>query len=324
MIIPIFIPHEGCPNDCAFCNQRTISGKTATPDVENVVKTIEEHLFTMDGKADQIAFFGGSFTGIDTERQDEYLSVAYKYIKSGNIKSIRLSTRPDYITNETVKRLKSYGVSNIELGAQSMDEDVLRLSNRGHSVKDVEIASEIINTQGITLGLQMMTGLPGDSEKKCLYTAKRFKELGAKETRIYPTVVLKGTLLAKMFENDEYVPHSVEDAVSISAKLYRFFNENGIEILRMGLPDSVELKENYVAGAYHPSLGEMIVSRDIRNRIEEVSLNGEKIEILANRRYLSKIIGNKKCNIEYFKNKGIDIVLTEDNSVNDFKIKVKS
>ena len=184
MIIPIFIPHEGCPNDCAFCNQRTISGKNCAPKAEETVKIIEEHLGTMGNKAAQIAFFGGSFTGIDEGKQNEYLSVAEKYIKSGQIESIRLSTRPDYITAETVKRLASYGVRNIELGAQSMDEEVLRLSKRGHTVQAVETASEIITSEGISLGLQMMTGLPGDSEEKCLNTAKRFKELGAEETRI--------------------------------------------------------------------------------------------------------------------------------------------
>lgn len=323
MIIPIFIPHEGCPNDCAFCNQRTISGKNRAPGTEETINIIESHLETMGDKATQIAFFGGSFTGIDTRKQNEYLSIAQKYIVSGRIESIRLSTRPDYITTETVKRLASFGVRNIELGAQSMDDEVLYFSKRGHNAKAVEDASEIILYEGITLGLQMMTGLPGDSEEKCLYTAKRFKELGAKETRIYPTVILKGTLLSQMYEDGKYIPHSTEDAVNTGAKLYRYFTENGIEILRIGLPDSLELKENYIAGAYHPSLGEMIISRDIRNRIEEISYNSKTVDIRANRSYISKIIGNRKCNMEYFKSKGTDIRLTEDNRVETFKITAK-
>ena len=320
MIIPIFIPHEGCPNDCAFCNQRTISGKNAAPSREETIKIIEEHLETMDGKATQIAFFGGSFTGINEEKQNEYLSVAYEYIKKGKTDSIRLSTRPDYINEDIVKRLESYGVRNIELGAQSMDEEVLLLSKRGHTAKAVETASEIILTKGITLGLQMMTGLPGDSEKKSLYTAKRFKELGASETRIYPTVVLKNTILAQMYESGDYVAQSVEEAVSISAKLYRYFTENGIEILRMGLPDSVELKENYIAGAYHPSLGEMIISRDIRNIIENVAKNRGNVIVRVNKRFMSKVVGNKKCNLEYFRDKGMNVAITADDSVRDFKV----
>ncbi len=323
MIIPVFIPHEGCPNDCTFCNQRTISGNTAAPTEKETVKTIEEHLETMGENANQIAFFGGSFTGISKEKQNSYLEIAHNYIKSGDVESIRLSTRPDYIDEETVKRLYSYGVANIELGAQSMDEDVLRLSRRGHSAKDVENAAEIINKSGITLGLQMMTGLPGDTEEKCLYTARRFFELGAKEIRIYPTVVLKGTHLANMYENGMYSAQTVEEAVNIGAKLYRYFNEKDIKILRIGLADSVRLKDEFIAGAYHPSMGELVISRDIRNKIEEASVGAEFVEVSVNKSFLSKIIGNKKCNVNYFKEKKIDIRIIEDASVNDFKITAK-
>lgn len=321
IIIPIFIPHEGCPNDCAFCNQRTISGNNAAPSINDARLTIEKHLGTMDGRATQIAFFGGSFTGIEEKKQNEYLSLANEYIKKGEIESIRLSTRPDYIDKETVKRLISYGVKNIELGAQSMDEDVLKASKRGHSAKDVENAAEIINSCGAVLGLQMMTGLPKDCKEKCLYTAKRFKELGAKETRIYPTVVLKGTYLAHMEKTGEYTPQSVEEAVDICALLYRFFTDEGIKILRIGLPDSASLKENYISGAYHPSLGEMIISRDIRNRIEK-QLQGEKsATILVNPRFMSKVKGNRQCNMQYFKEKGIKIDVLCDDTQNDFTVK---
>jgi len=318
MIIPIFVPHEGCPNNCAFCNQRTISGKEKAPGINEARNTIEEYL--ADGKkAEQIAFFGGSFTGIEVNKQNEYLSLAQEYIEKGLVKSIRLSTRPDYIDKETVKRLISFGVKNIELGAQSMDEEVLLLVKRGHSARDVEIAAEVISANGAVLGLQMMTGLPYDTPGKCLYTAKRFHELGAKETRIYPTVVLRGTYLERMLENGEYIPQSIEEAVDISAKLYRFFLDSGMRVLRIGLPDSKELKENYIAGAYHPSLGEMVISRDIRNRIEENVKNND-VKILVNPRFLSKLNGNKRCNIEYFTKKGIKITVEKDSAVEDFII----
>ena len=319
MIIPIFVPHSGCPNDCAFCNQRTISGKTAPPSLEETEKIIEKHLLSMGGKAGQIAFFGGSFTGIREDIQNEYLSLAQKYIKNGLVKSIRLSTRPDYIKKDTVKRLMSYGVTNIELGAQSMDDEVLYLSKRGHKASDVENASEIILESGCTLGLQMMTGLLGDSREKCIYTAKRFKELGAKETRIYPTVVLRGTYLEKLYNEGKYIAQTVEEAVDICAELYSFFCENSIKILRIGLADSAELKENYVAGAYHPSIGELVVSRDVRNKIEK-SAAGKTVKVIANPRYISKIIGNRKCNILYFKEKGITLSVTEDTNIKDFKV----
>ncbi len=319
MIIPIFVPHEGCPNDCAFCNQRTISGKSMAPTIDEARLTIEEYL--SGGKAaEQIAFFGGSFTGIDVKKQNEYLSLAEEYIKKGLVKSIRLSTRPDYIDKETVKRLISYGVKNIELGAQSMDDEVLLLSKRGHSAKDVERAAKIINESDAVLGLQMMTGLPSDSPEKCLYTAKQFKELGAKETRIYPTVVLSGTYLEKMLEKGEYTPQSVEDAVEISAKLYRFFTQNGISVLRIGLPDGEDLRKNYIAGAYHPSLGEMVISRDIRNRIEEEAHYG-KVDVLVNPRFLSKVNGNRKCNIKFFEEKGIKINIIPDAEIKEYKLR---
>lgn len=319
MIIPIFVPHEGCPNDCAFCNQRTISGKSIAPTTGEARRTIEEYL--SGGKtAEQIAFFGGSFTGIDVKKQNEYLSLAEEYIKKGLVKSIRLSTRPDYIDGDTVQRLISYGVKNIELGAQSMDEEVLRLAKRGHSSHDVVRAAEIIKESGVILGLQMMTGLPGDTPQKCLYTAKRFKELGAKETRIYPTVVLKGTYLEKMLEKGEYTPQSVEDAVEISAKIYRFFKQNDISVLRIGLPDGEDLRKNYVAGAYHPSLGEMVISRDLRNHIEEEAHYG-KVDVLVNPRFLSKVNGNRKCNIKYFKEKGIKINIILDSQIKEYKLR---
>ena len=318
MIIPIFVPHEGCPNDCAFCNQHTISGKSEAPDIKEARNIIEKYLESKDGKAEQIAFFGGSFTGIDIKKQNEYLALALEYIKKGSVESIRLSTRPDYIDRETVERLLSYGVKNIELGAQSMDDMVLLHSKRGHSSLDVEKAAQIITQSSAVLGLQMMTGLPFDSDEKCLYTARRFYELGAKETRIYPTVVLSGTLLAKMLESGEYKPQEVEEAVSISAKLYRYFKEKNIEILRIGLPDSEDLKENYIAGAYHPSLGEMVISRDIRNRLEKEI--GKSTDVYVNPRFISKFNGNKKCNIEYFKEKGIIINVIPDKNTDEYKI----
>ena len=320
MIIPIFIPHEGCPNDCAFCNQRTISGKEAAPCREEVREIIRTHLAQNGGKAQQIAFFGGSFTGIEKTQRKMYLETAYEYIERGNVESIRLSTRPDYIDDEIIEELLHYKVQNVELGAQSMDEEVLHMAKRGHSARDVERAAQIITKSGITLGLQMMTGLPCDSHEKCLYTAKRFKELGARETRIYPTVVLRGTRLAKMYESGAYCAQSVEDAVTISAKLYRFFNDNAIKILRIGLPDSSELRENFVAGAYHPSLGEMVISRDIRNMIEEYAYGKDAVNLRVNPRFISKLNGNKRCNIRYFEEKGITLNVTVDDSVSTMEV----
>lgn len=313
MIIPIFVPHKGCPNDCAFCNQHTISGKEEAPTIAEARNTINEYLKTAKNTNNQIAFFGGSFTGIDVSEQNEYLKLANEFINQGYVQSIRISTRPDYIDENTVKRLINYGVKNIELGAQSMDKEVLLRSNRGHSVESVERASDIILKCGAILGLQMMTGLPEDSKEKNMKTAEKFLELGAKETRIYPCVVLKGTMLEKMYREGQYKPQSVEEAVEIGAKLKLFFDKNHISVLRIGLPESKSLKENYVAGAYHPALGELIFSRIIRNEIESNIKNDTKfIEIKANPGLISKIVGNKKCNINYFKEKEIGIKIIKD------------
>ena len=181
-------------------------------------------------------------------------------------------------------------------------------------------ASAIILKGGATLGLQMMTGLPCDNMEKCLYTARRFIELGAKESRIYPTVVLRGTKLAKMYECGEYMPQGVEKAVDISARVYRLFKENEITVLRIGLPDSSELKENYIAGAYHPALGELVISRDIRNQIEESLCGKKEAQIRVNPKFISKVNGNRRSNIEYFKSKGIKITIVEDSSVEEIEL----
>ena len=202
--IPIFIPHVGCKNECAFCNQRTITGNIAPPSVEDAESIIRENLSTLKGEGHTIAFFGGSFTGIEREKMTRYLSMAEKYVQKGLVKGIRLSTRPDYISEEILDILQKYTVTNIELGAQSLDDEVLKAVKRGHTAQDVEAASRLIKERGITLGLQMMIGLPYDNSEKSIATAKRFVELGCSETRIYPTVIIKDTLLCEMFEKGEY------------------------------------------------------------------------------------------------------------------------
>ena len=318
MIIPIFVPHEGCPNDCAFCNQRAISSKSFAPSVKEVHSTVEEYLESSGGKAAQIAFFGGSFTGIPVEKQNEYLEAAKKYVENGSVVSIRISTRPDYIDDDTVKRLISYGVKNIELGAQSMDENVLLASKRGHSASDVCRAAEIILKNNAVLGLQMMTGLPESSIEKSIKTAKEFIRLGAKETRIYPTIVLKGTLLEKMYNEGKYTPQSVDDAALECAHLVRLFTENGVTVLRIGLSDSVSLYKNHVAGPYHPSFGELVSSLVIRQNIENEIGENKSITIRANPRFISKIIGNKGCNRAYFENKGIRLSVVSDENIPSF------
>ena len=310
------MPHEGCKNSCAFCDQRTISGSAAVPTVGEAREIIENHLATMNGFAEQIAFFGGSFTGISKEKQNEYLALAEEYIKKRCVRSIRLSTRPDYIDSETVKRLLSYGVKNIELGAQSMDNCVLKAANRGHSAEDVERASEIILNGGAVLGLQMMTGLFRSTPDKDFETGVKIAELSPATVRIYPTVVLDGTHLASLYKSGEYVPYELDATVELCSRLYSLFTENGIRIIRMGLQstDIICEKGNILGGAYHSSFGELVLSRLWRNKIEEYvcgHIGEKKLTMKVPARYVSQAVGNKRENIKYIKEKyGTDIKIT--------------
>ena len=309
--IPIFIPHAGCKNECAFCNQKSITGQKLPPSFDETEHWIEESIKTLSGNEHTIAFFGGSFTGIGKDLMEGYLSIAQKYVDKGYVKGIRLSTRPDYITDEILYILSQYSVTNIELGAQSLDDNVLLMSKRGHTKEDVCTAARLINNREITLGLQMMVGLPGDSREKCVATAEEFVRLNAKETRIYPTVIIKNTLLEKMYEAGEYVPMSFDEAIDISAEVYDIFTKNGVKVLKIGLHASDELKKNAVGGFYHDALGEMVYSRAIRRSVEK-----EKNALITyNKRFLSKVLGHKKENLDYFDKKGISCTLKEDNSI---------
>ncbi|MBQ7876350.1 MAG: radical SAM protein [Clostridia bacterium] len=309
--IPIFIPHVGCKNDCAFCNQKSITGKVVAPSFEETEKIIEENLSTLEGNDNKIAFFGGSFTGIGEDLMEGYLRVAHKYVAKGLISGIRLSTRPDYIDEKILDTLEKYSVTNIELGAQSLDDEVLCAARRGHSAEDVEKAARMIKKRNIKLGLQMMIGLPSDTYEKSLNTAKRFVELGADEVRIYPTVIIKDTHLEKMYNDKEYIPMSFDEAIDTAADCYSIFFENNVKILRIGLQNSEGLKESVVGGFYHDALGEIVYSRVIRHKVAAVGC----AHIEYNKRFLSKVLGQKKENLAYFEKAGITYTLTENNSL---------
>lgn len=307
--IPIFIPHVGCRNDCVFCNQKSITGQLTAPTEKATDDIIKANLETLAGNDHTIAFFGGSFTGIGEAEMIKYLEVAHKYVKAGRVRGIRLSTRPDYIDGHILDILQKYDVTNIELGAQSLCDDVLKKSNRGHSSSDVEKAAEKIIGRGIILGLQMMVGLPGDTYEKSVATAKKIVESGAKETRIYPTVIIKNTALAKMYDSGEYVPMSFDEGINAAADCYSIFFENEVKVLRIGLQNSEELKESVAGGFYHDALGEIVYSRVVRNNTKNGSV------ISYNKRFLSKVLGQKKENIVYFENNNINCTLSEDNSL---------
>jgi len=303
--IPVFIPHFGCKNDCVFCNQHSITGEKSEPTAENVKSTIDTFLSFLKNRKALIAFFGGSFTGIDIQKQKEYLSVAKEYVDKGIVAGIRLSTRPDYISDEILKMLKSYGVTNIELGVQSMCDDVLKKSNRGHTAEDTENAAHLIKKYGFILGLQMMPGLPGDTEEKTLFTAREIIRLGADEARVYPTCVLKNTKLCEMYLSGEYKPLEVSKAVEISAKAVKILEDGGVNVIRVGLQETDTLGDEILAGGYHSAMGEMVRARILRDEIEEFVKNSSEkvISMKVPKGKLSQYLGQKRCNADYIENK---------------------
>jgi histone acetyltransferase (RNA polymerase elongator complex component) len=270
--IPIFVPELACPNQCVFCNQRKISGAICQPTEEEVIETIEMRLSTIPpGNEVEIGFFGGNFTGIELELQEKYLALAQHYVETGQVKGIRLSTRPDYINRHSLALLGKYSVSTIELGAQSLDEDVLKLAGRGHTVDDVRVASRMILDHGFELGLQMMIGLPGDTLDKSKDTAKQIVQLGASNTRIYPTLVIKDTELEKRYSKGEYSPLALDDAIHWTKEIVRIFEEGNLTILRIGLHPSEGILngDTMVAGPFHVAFGEMVQSELWREVLSE-------------------------------------------------------
>lgn len=298
--IPIFIPELACPHQCVYCNQRKISGTIKSPDIDEVRNIIDEWLTTIDPLKShvEIAFFGGNFTGIEIEQQKLYLETVKPYLAKG-IKGIRMSTRPDYITKEILQFLKPYKITTIELGAQSLDKEVLLKSGRGHTVEDIEKASKLIIDVGIELGLQMMTGLPGDTREKCIKTAKKIVKLGAKNTRIYPTLVINDTWLAEMFKQGEYKPQSMEEAVDWSKDLFHIFNNAGVKIIKMGLHPSEGLMsgEDLLAGPFHVGFRELVMTSVYNDHFKDLQENKDSnLTIYVPKGHIAFAVGHERKN----------------------------
>ena len=322
-IIPVFVPHLGCPNDCVFCNQRRISGHTEPATAQTVKAAIENAAaLSPEGTKRQLAFYGGSFTAIPVVEQISLFEAAKPYLDDGTISSIRLSTRPDAIDTETLARLKKYSVQTVELGAQSMCDRVLWLSGRGHTAKEVEEAAKMVKQAGFELILQMMTGLPGDTDESCVETAKKIIALHPDGVRIYPTVIVWDTELYDMWKAGTYKEHTVSDAVRVCAKITKLFDEAGIPIIRMGLNPTEELSGgDAVGGAYHPALGELVRSRMMLDKAVQL-LDGiepnKRAVIGVNKSDVSKMVGQHRCNVKeltsLFKLKSLKITQTDINS----------
>ena len=327
--IPVFVPHYGCPHQCVFCNQKTITGQKSLLSVDDAEKIINEHLTTVNNHDDfvEIAFFGGSFTAIDKEKQTELCALAKKYIDMGKVNTFRCSTRPDCINEDILDNLKKYGIGTIELGVQSTDDEVLTLSERGHTRDDVFKASKLIKKYGINLGLQMMTNLPGDTFEKSIKTCEDLISLSPSCVRIYPTLTLEQTKLYDMYNEGKYVPFSLEETVDLLSILIDKFTKAGIDIIRVGLQTTDNINKDSVIGPYHQAIRELAESRIFRTRLEN-HISSEKnisYDVYVNPRYVSKATGQKRCNIEYFKDKyGADIRIKPSNETEGSSFIVKA
>lgn len=303
-------------------------GQAYQPTADDVRKTLEQAVVDLGDRTQnaEIAFFGGSFTAIDKSYMTELLDATKGYIQK--FKGIRLSTRPDCVDNEVLEILKSYNVTSIELGAQSMDEKVLELNERGHTAKDVINASKLIREYGISLGLQMMTGLYGSDFYKDIYTADEFIKLRPDTVRIYPTVIMKDTKLAQLYLSGKFKPYSLEESVNLCSELLLKFERENIAVIRLGLHYSDSLIDNSYGANYHPAFKELCENKIFFNKtLFELEKYPDKEKkdfiVFVNSKSLSKFIGQKKCNIEKLENLGYHITPEIDNSLNKYEIKLK-
>ncbi|MDP4119685.1 MAG: radical SAM protein [Bacillota bacterium] len=324
--IAVFVPHAGCSYKCSFCNQNEITGITNPPDANEVKKEIESALINLKTapKDSEIAFFGGSFTMVERSYMLSLLEAAYPFVKDGSVSGIRISTRPDGIDDEILGILKEYGVTTVELGAQSMDNKVLLANGRGHTAEDVIKASKLIKKYGFSLGLQIMTGLYKSTPEKDFKTALKIIKLNPQCVRIYPTVVLKNSKLAEHYENGEYVPQTLEESVEICAKILLLFEKSGIDVLRVGLHDSQSLCSESVAGAYHPAFRELCESKIFENlfveKVKEQNINNGDVIAEINPKSLSKFIGQRKTNLVKWEELGYNIQIKLNQNLDKYEL----
>jgi histone acetyltransferase (RNA polymerase elongator complex component) len=296
-LIPLFIPHAGCPNACVFCDQQKITGAD-TPVTPDLVQHELERAAKQAGEDYEIAFYGGSFTALSQETQEGLLEAAQPFVRAGGI---RVSTRPDAVDEAALQRLERYGVGTVELGAQSMDDAVLRQSDRGHTAQDTRTAARMLKDHGFSLILQMMTGLPGDTGEASVETARQLIALKPDGVRIYPTVVLRNTELERRMQEGTYRPQSVEEAVELCARLYELFLRADIPVIRLGLnPTELLSSGGAVAGAYHPALGELVLSRMYLRKAELLLASCGPLEqavLSVHPKRVSVMVGQKRENL---------------------------
>ena len=334
-IIPIFVPHLGCPNDCVFCNQKSISGQTKDVTKEDVRKTIDEHLkYIKEDSIVEVAFFGGSFTGIEEEKQIELLSAVSEYIKNKKVQSIRISTRPDYINKRILKILKKYNVKTIELGVQSTSDYILKMAGRGHTFEDVKKASKLIRFYGFNLGHQMMVGLPESTHLDEINTAKQLIKLKPKMVRIYPVLVIKGTKLEKDYNEGNYKPLTITQAVELCKEIVKLFAKKKIEVIRIGLQPtdtiaSPELeKSEVVAGPFHPAFRQLVEAGIwydvIVEKIKKLNAKVKEVVVTVNPQDVNNVIGQRRENISNLKEVyNVDLIVKADENIKKGNSKIE-
>ncbi|MBQ3321234.1 MAG: radical SAM protein [Firmicutes bacterium] len=362
-IIPVFIPHRGCPNDCVFCNQKAITARQPDVRPSDVRNIIDTYLPTLSGRGletIEVAFFGGSFTGLPIEEQSAFLEVAAEYKSKGLIDKIHMSTRPDYIDQKILDNLRHYSADTIELGVQSFDDSVLAAAGRGHTAADVYEACSLIHEYGFELGIQLMIGLPGDSLEKCLYSSRETVRMEPSIARLYPTIVLRDTALFDMYKAGLYHPLTTEEAVAITKEMYRILTDAHINIIRVGLKStdlisgSGEESDQTWGHTYHPAFRQLVEGEIAREDIEAQILqlpavgtesaaasadrnpgsgNGKsgggkekrRITVSGNGVSFSNMIGNGACNRKYFgaRYPDLSIRFAVDDSLPDMTFTVK-
>ncbi|MDO5038180.1 elongator complex protein 3 [Clostridium sp.] len=326
-IIPIFVPHEGCPHNCVFCNQDRITGVRDKVDGTKVKEIIEEYYRTIKNKdaTIEVSFFGGTFTAIKEEKQRELLSVAKRYKDLGIVDKIRMSTRPDYINDYILTYLKEYDVDIIELGVQSLNDEVLTAAGRGHTVEDVINASKLIKKYGIVLGHQLMPGLPKSNKEKDINSAKLSIQLKPEIVRIYPSLVIKDTPMEIMYNRGEYTPYTLDLAVDVSKQIYFMYKKEGINVIRIGLQPTDTINEggDIIDGPFHPAFRELVESSLLIDKIKQEIIS-DNLEILINNRDVSKLYANKKYYFNKLKEDGYNITVKITDDVEKGKVLIRN
>ncbi len=307
LIIPFFLNQEGCSRRCIFCNQHVITGfkpKGLDSGLEEIVANyLATAVFPVARKI-QIAFYGGSFTSLQISKQNEYLRCGQQFIHRGVVQSLRLSTRPDSLDEKTCRRLKSFGVQTIELGVQSLDDEVLAICNRGHDAATAVATTQLLKSHDFETGVQLMLGLPGQSKTSFLRTVKKIITINPDFVRIYPAVVLRHTSWAACLNNKGYHPLSLAEAVEWCAEALCLFKEAGVPVVRMGLHPSESLLTpgNIVAGPYHPAFGELVKSYLFREKVIDILGKGvlSKLSRSGKGQRISVSVGLHKADVSVF------------------------